>query len=28
LAYTVIYDLRSGREPDILRRHEGVITPG
>lgn len=28
LAYTVIYDLRSGREPDILRRHEVVITPG
>lgn len=28
LAYTVIYDLQSGREPDILRPHEEVITPG
>ena len=28
LAYTVIYDLQAGREPDILRLHEQVITPG
>jgi soluble lytic murein transglycosylase len=28
LAYTVIYDLQSGRKPDILRPHEWLITSG
>ena len=28
LAYTVIYDLQSGRKPDILRPHEWRITSG